>query len=120
MSEAEVRFDTVPMFPVIYIMISGAGVVIEGRYVSSTDSETALLISVPEHSYRKDIDGNELAGKRLVSNVSYVMKTILGTSGSIKCRVRKGETWTRTDSKHWSRVACDVLREGNMGKNIFG
>lgn len=93
------------------MMLALAG---EGIKIENQKEEGGCLInyiSVPEHSYVVDAHGNEMAGDYLAKRTKEIFHD-LGTKNVIwKCRIRKGETWTKE---------MDKAAQEEMKKTIFG
>ena len=60
-----------------------------------TDTSYSLYISVPEHSYNKDVDGNEMAGKHLATRIKTTLTEMGVQNLSVMFKVRAGDNWTK-------------------------
>ena len=90
------------------LTLAGFGITID--HEEETDISYSIWISVPEHSYHKDVNGNEMAGDYLARR----MKTMLKEQGvknlTVYAKIRKGVYWTEDDSKNATN---------QMGRKIY-
>lgn len=77
---------------------------------SETYEELRLYISVPEHSFHKDANGNELAGMYLARRFMTVFKEMGVKRLKVLAKIRKGEYWSATD---------DAAAEEAMKKALY-
>ena len=69
------------------------GVIIDK--IDETKDIPIFYISVPEFSYRKNVDGNDVANKYLASKFKETI-TMKGGKCEVKMKVRKNEYWTES------------------------
>lgn len=60
-----------------------------------TDTSYTLYISVPEHSYHKDVNGNEMAGIYLARRIKTTLTEACVINLTVKCKIRTGDNWTK-------------------------
>lgn len=60
-----------------------------------TDTSYSLYISVPEHSYHKDVNGIEMAGKHLATRIKTSLIEMGVQNLSVMFKVRAGDNWTK-------------------------
>lgn len=90
------------------ITLAGYGITID--HEEETDTSYSLWISVPEHSYQKDVDGNEMAGDYLARRVKTMLKEFGVKNLTVYAKIRKGVYWTEDDSKNATN---------QMGRSIY-
>ena len=74
------------------------GIVVEKTKVDEQGHDR-IYISVPEHSYHKDVHNEEMSGMKLASRIKTTLKDLGATNVILLARVRKGETWTEEQGK---------------------
>lgn len=93
------------------VMITWAGYGVIVDKVNEQPESLIIYISVPENSYHKDVNGNEMSGAYLAK----IFKERLTEMGIkrlvVKYQVRKGE--------HWTEAMRDNA-ELSMKKTIYG
>lgn len=78
---------------------------------NETAESLVIYISVPEHSYKRNARGSEMAAMNLAKRFKTVMTEMGIKRLTVKARVRAGEYWTK-------EMADSANIE--MRKNIFG
>ena len=75
------------------ITLAGFGLKIENQI--ETPEKFEVYISVPEHSFVRNADQEEMAGMILAKRYKQVMRSIGMSQLVVKSRVRHGEYWTK-------------------------
>lgn len=94
------------------------------RYDQIT-GDPILFLSVPEHSYNIHTNGTEMAGMTLAKRIHDTgMKTLswvfdVNVTFKVKAKIRKGETWTKSDCEIAKREGLRAIRQIDI-LNMFG
>lgn len=81
------------------MMISFAGMGITFDKQDETQESLTLYISVPEHSYSKDVNGIEMSGENLARRYKRVLVELGVKRLTVRFKIRKGEFWTKEDKE---------------------
>lgn len=60
-----------------------------------TDTSYTIYISVPEHSFKHDVDGVEMAGNHLARRTKRILTEMGVKNLVVKAKIRKGDIWTK-------------------------
>lgn len=93
------------------VMITWAEYGLKIENTSETAESLVIYVSVPEHSYKRNARGSEMAAMDLAKRFKTVMMEMGVKRLTVKARVRAGEYWTK-------EMADSANIE--MRKNIFG
>ena len=94
------------------------------RYDQIT-GDPILFLSVPEHSYNIHTNGVEMAGMTLAKRIRDTgISTLSWAFGfnvifKVKAKIRKGETWTKSDCEIAKREGLRAIRQIDI-LNMFG
>lgn len=85
------------------------GVIIDKEL--ETQESLTIYISVPEHSYHKDVHGKEMAGTHLAKRIKETLVKMGIKRLTVKYKIRTGDYWTKEKSNQ-----ADL----EMRKKLFG
>lgn len=77
------------------VMITWAGFGLKIERTEESTESLVVYISVPEHSYRKNAQDEEMAGMVLAKRFKTVMTEMGVKRLTVKSRIRVGESWTK-------------------------
>ena len=60
-----------------------------------TDTSYTIYISVPEHSFERNVNGVEMAGTYLARRIKQTLTEMGVKNLVVKAKIRKGDTWTK-------------------------
>ena len=91
------------------VMITWAEYGLKIENTSETTESLVIYVSVPEHSYKRNAKGSEMAAMDLAKRFKTVMTEMGVKRLTVKARVRAGEYWTK-------EMAMEVnIKEGVIG-----
>ena len=93
------------------VMITWAEYGLKIENTSETTESLVFYVSVPEHSYKRNGKGSEMAAMDIAKRFNTVMTEMGVKRLTVKARVRAGEYWTK-------EMADSANIE--MRKNIYG
>lgn len=93
------------------VMITWAEYGLKIENTSETTESLMIYVSVPEHSYKRNAKGSEMAAMDLAKRFKTAMTEMGVKRLTVKARVRVGEYWTK-------EMADSANIE--MRKNIYG
>lgn len=93
------------------ILITWAGFGIKIEKENETQDMLEIYISVPERSFHRNVDGDEMSGMTLAKRFKVTLTEMGVKRLIVKSRIRRGEVWTK-------ELADEA--ELNMKKRLFG
>ena len=76
-----------------------------------TDTSYTIYISVPEHSFERDVHGVEMAGTYLARRIKQILTEMGVKNLVVKAKIRKGDTWTKEKAElAYNRKGREIYR----------